>query len=61
MNNAIVSLLLIVVLCLLVISPFSALAMLMLVMFASALIGLVSVLIQSVVKHNPKVAPVDKE
>jgi hypothetical protein len=61
MNNAIVSLLLIVVLCLLVISPFSALAMLMLVMFASALIGLVSVLIQSVVKHNSKVAPVDKE
>lgn len=53
MNRTITSLLLIVLLMLLVISPFSALAMLMMVMFASAVIWLVSTIVQVIVKPEP--------
>lgn len=52
MNDAITSLFLIILLCILIISPFSALAMLMLVLFASALIGLVTMLVRSVMKSS---------
>ncbi len=50
MNDAIASLLLIILLSILIISPFSALALLMLVLFTTAIISLVTVLVKSVVK-----------
>lgn len=61
MNNAIASFILIVLLCTLIFSPFAALAMLMLVMFAAALISLVSTLTQAVLGHNSSTPQTDKK
>lgn len=58
MSDAIVSLILMILLCILIVSPFSALALLMLALFSSALIGSVSVLVRSIAKST---APEQKE
>lgn len=61
MNNAIVSFLLLVLLCTLIFSPFAALAMLMLVMFAAAIISLVSTLTHAVLGHDSSTPQTDEK
>lgn len=54
MNRLLTSLLVMVLLTLLVVSPFSALAMLMMVMFASGVIWFISTIVQVVIKGVPE-------
>ena len=61
MNNTIAAFLVIVLLCTFIFSPFAALAMLMLVMFAAALVSLVSALTHAVLGHSSSAPQVDKK
>jgi hypothetical protein len=54
MNRTLTSLFVMGLLILFVLSPFSALAMLMLVLFAGAVIGFVSTIVQAVIRYEPK-------
>lgn len=61
MNRTLTSLLVMVLLTLLVVSPFSALAMLMMVMFASGVIWFITTLIQVVIKGAPESSKADSQ
>jgi disulfide bond formation protein DsbB len=54
MNRAVTSLLVMTLLLVLVISPFSALAMLMMFLVVGAIVGIISSLVQIVLHHNPQ-------
>jgi hypothetical protein len=54
MNRTLISLFVMGSLILFVLSPFSALAMLMLVLFAGAVIGFVLTIVQAVIRYEPK-------
>lgn len=57
MNRTFISLLVMGSLILFVLSPFSALAVLMLVLFAGAVIRFVSTIVQAVIRYEPKSTP----
>ncbi|NDJ18869.1 hypothetical protein [Myxacorys almedinensis] len=61
MNNTIASLLLIVLLCTLIFSPFAALSLLMLFVFAAAMISLVSAITRAVLTPTSDAAQRDRE
>ncbi len=61
MNRLLTSLLVMVLLTLLVVSPFSALAMLMMVMFASGVIWFISTIVQVIIKGAPETSKTDSQ